>query len=177
MPTDRHPDSAAFVREVTRHQRRLFAFILTLVRAPADAEDVLQETNVVLWQKSHEFAPGSNFAAWAFTVARFQVLAFRKRRQRVREAFDDDLLATLAAEAEDRAALADRRRQALAGCLQKLHPDRAALIAERYEPGGCVTDMARRAGKSPKAVSEVLARTRAALLKCITRTLAAEDGP
>jgi hypothetical protein len=100
-------------------------------------------------------------------------MAHRKRKARAREAFDDDLLATLAAEAEDWANESDRRRDALLGCLKKLRPDQAALMAERYEPGGCVNDMARRAGKSPKAVSEALARIRATLLQCVDQTLAA----
>lgn len=171
------PDSAAFVREVTANQRRLYAFILSLVRTPADADDVLQETNLVLWQKSAEFTLGTNFVAWAFRIARFQVMAFRKRQKRSKESFDDDLIELLATEAEEQLDEDDARRAALRGCLKKLRPDQAALVAERYEPGGCVNDMARRAGKSPKALSEQLARVRAALLKCVTRTLEAEARP
>ena len=168
-------DSAAFVREVTANQRRLYAFILSLVRKPADADDVLQETNLVLWQKSAEFTPGTNFVAWAFRIARFQVMALRKRQRRTHEAFDDELIDLLARDAETRADDDEARRTALRGCVQKLRPDQAALIAERYEPGGCVNDMAERAGKSPKALSEQLARVRATLLKCVSRTLAAEN--
>ena len=48
------PPSAEFLTRVTGAQRSLYAFILTLVRQSADAEDVLQETNVVLWQKAAE---------------------------------------------------------------------------------------------------------------------------
>lgn len=168
-------DSAAFVREVTANQRRLYAFILSLVRRPSDADDVLQETNLVLWQKSAEFTPGTNFIAWSFRIARFQVMALRKRQKRSHEAFDDELLDLLAKDAESRVDDDEARRMALRNCVQKLRPDHAAMIAERYEPGGCVNDMAERAGKSPKALSEQLARVRAALLKCVSRTLAAKD--
>ncbi len=168
-------DSAAFVREVTANQRRLYAFILSLVRRPSDADDVLQETNLVLWQKSAEFTPGTNFVAWAFQIARFQVMALRKRQKRTHESFNDELIDLLARDAESRVDDDEVRRSALRNCIQKLRPEHATLIAERYEPGACVNDMAERAGKSPKALSEQLARVRATLLKCVSRTLAAED--
>ncbi|MBA4186558.1 MAG: RNA polymerase subunit sigma-70 [Planctomycetaceae bacterium] len=174
-PTEYPTDAAAFVCEVTANQRRLYAFILSLVRIPNDADDVLQETNLVLWQKASEFTPGTNFTAWAFSIARFQVMAFRKRQKRSRESFDDTLIELLADDAEAHIDESDARRAALRGCIRKLRPEHAALIAERYEPGACVNEIARRAGKSPKALSEQLARVRTILLKCVTRTLAAED--
>lgn len=165
--------SADFIREVTRAQRRLFAFIYSLVLRAQDAEDVLQETNVVLWQKAAEFQPGTDFHAWAFRIAQFQVLAFRKRRRRHPEGFDDALLESLAEEA--RARTDDRRHEALRGCLSGLSSDQRLLLALRYEPGGSVNDMARRSKRSPKAMSEALRRIRQALLDCIRGKLAAED--
>ena len=93
--------SAEFIENVTRVQRKLHAFIWSLVRSGADADDILQETNLVLWRKSDEFEPGSNFDAWAFRIAQFQVLAFRKRQQRSKLHFDDELVEALALEAVD----------------------------------------------------------------------------
>lgn len=55
--------SAEFVRLLTGNQRKLYAFILSLLRRPADADDVLQETNMVMWRKCAEFEPGTNFDA------------------------------------------------------------------------------------------------------------------
>jgi len=42
----------------------------------ASAWDVLQETNLVLWKEQADFQPGTRFEARAYTVARFQVLAY-----------------------------------------------------------------------------------------------------
>ena len=53
------------------------------------ANEVLQETNLVLWRKSDEFQSGSDFKAWSFRVAHFQVMAFRQRQIRDRLVFDD----------------------------------------------------------------------------------------
>lgn len=167
--------SAEFVGQISRAQRALHAFVFSLVRHAADTDDVLQETNLVLWRKCGEFEPGTDFLAWAFRVAHFQVLAYRKRKQRSREHFDDELLAQLAAEAEEHSGDFDRRRRALASCLQKLPLPQQELIARRYEPDGCVNDMASQRGSTPKAVSELLRRIRHTLQLCIEQTLAREE--
>lgn len=169
-----NPPSAEFLTAVTSLQRSLYAFILTLVRQPADAEDVLQETNVILWQKASEFDATRDFVPWALRIAQYQAMAHLKRQRRVPLTFDESLLATLADESIASAAELDPRRRALADCLQKLPDRHRELITGRYEPGGCVNEMARQRGKAPKAISETLRRIRRALLECIERTLVQE---
>jgi RNA polymerase sigma-70 factor (ECF subfamily) len=172
--TPPNPPSAEYLGCVTRAQRSLYAFILTLVRQPADAEDVLQETNVVLWQKAAEFDETRDFMPWALRIAQLQAMAHLKRRKRMPMTFDEPLLTVLAEEAIAEAEELDTRRHALAGCLQKLPDRQRELVASRYEPGGSVNDLARQLGKTPKAVSEMLRRIRRALLECIERTVAQE---
>jgi len=94
-------DSNQFVRLMTEHQGRLFAYIFSLLGNTDAANDVLQEVNVVLWRDSREFRPGSNFKAWAFRVAHFQVMAWRQRQIRDRLVFEDDLLEALATGARE----------------------------------------------------------------------------
>lgn len=168
------PPSAEFLSHVTRAQRSLYAFILTLVRQSADAEDVLQETNVVLWQKAAEFDASRDFMPWALRIAQLQAMAHLKRQKRVPATFDEPLLTVLAEEAIADAADLDLRREALAGCLQRLPDRQRELIACRYEPGGSVNEIARQLGKTPKAMSEMLRRIRRALLECIEHKLAQE---
>ena len=63
-----------------------------------DAEEVFQNTSVVLWNKFGEFEPGSNFFAWASRVAYYEVLNLMKQRRRSRT-FSDEALELLASEA------------------------------------------------------------------------------
>ena len=160
---------------IAQAQRRLYAFILTLVRRPADAEDVLQETNVVLWRKRESFRPGSDFFAWAFEIARLQVLAWRARQNRSADPFDAALLSEIAEAAAAESPQYGRREGALRRCLQKLPESQRALILRRYQPRVAVNDLATELGKSAKAVSESLRRIREALRQCIERALAAES--
>ena len=168
------PPSVDFLSHVSRAQRSLYAFILTLVRQSADAEDVLQETNVVLWRKAGEYDPTREFMPWALRIAQLQAMAHLKRQKRVPLTFDEPLLTVLAQEAIAEGADLDPRRQALAGCLQKLPERQRQWIARRYEPGGSVGDLAQQTGRTPKAMSEMLRRIRRALLLCIEHKLAQE---
>ena len=65
---------------LARVDRALFAFVFALAPNRNEAEELLQETRVVLWEKFDDVAPGTNFLAWAYSVARLEVLKYRERR-------------------------------------------------------------------------------------------------
>ena len=87
-----------FVDHITSVQQALFAYILVLLPNIADASDVLQETNLVLWRKRDEFRLDQEFLPWARAIARYQVLANLKQQHRNRLRFSDTLLSQLAEE-------------------------------------------------------------------------------
>jgi len=164
--------SAEFVAQITRCQRHLHAFILSMIWNPAEADDVLQETNLVLWEKVAEFDASRAFLPWAMRFAQWQALAWLKRHKRQRLVFNDDLAKLLADEAAMDEPAFDARRVALASCFHKLRPEQRELIARRYEPEGSVNAMAEAAGTTAKAISDRLRRIRHALLECIEKTIA-----
>lgn len=167
------PPSPEFLAKVTAAQRPLYGLIMTLVRRAADADDVLQETNLVLWRKAAEYDSSRDFMPWALQIARIQSRSYLSKRQRLPLA-DSDLLDRIAAAAVAAQGKAEERRVALAGCLQKLPEKHRVLVASRYEPGASVNAIAAARDTQPKAVSEMLRRIRRTLLDCIERTLAAE---
>jgi RNA polymerase sigma-70 factor (ECF subfamily) len=168
--------SAEFVTQITRVQRQLHAFILSMVWNATEADDVLQQTNLVLWEKSAEFDASRPFLPWAMQFAQWQALAWLKQRQRQRQrlVFDDDLAKLLADEAVADERAFEARRNALASCLQKLGPEQRELIARRYEPEASVNALAATGGVTAKALSDRLRRIRHALLECIQKTIAEE---
>jgi RNA polymerase sigma-70 factor (ECF subfamily) len=164
-----------FVRLLAQNQRRLFVYVHTLVPNHADAEEVLQNTNLVLWREFDTFELGTNFAAWACRVALNQVLAWRKKRQRDRLQFSDDFLSAIAHETEDAAGALEDQTRALAGCLAKLPPDQRELIRLRYTEEGSIEAVAKRAQRTVEATYRALSRVRHTLHECVTRTLAREN--
>ena len=70
-----------FVRLLGQNQRRIFLYVMSMVPDWNDAEEISQETNLILWREFGRFQQGTNFAAWASRVAFHQVPAVRKRRR------------------------------------------------------------------------------------------------
>lgn len=167
-----------FVLLLTEAQPRLFGFLLKRLGSLDQANEVQQEVNVVLCHKASDFQEGTDFMAWAFSVARFQLLAFRKRAIRDRLVFPDDLVAKIDSLDSDlfTSATEQKHRSALGGCIQKLPADQRDLVVRRYAESVSVAALGAELGKSANAVSIMLHRIRQQLLKCIERQVSADAG-
>src|SRR5215216_672186 len=104
---------------MTRHQRQIFAYIYTLVPDRHDAEDLLQETSVVICEKFDEFTPGTDFVAWACQIAWWRIRYSRQKYARSMVIFDQQVLDAVAQTASTMAAELDERHEALSHCLNK----------------------------------------------------------
>jgi len=167
--------SESYVQRLVALQTRLYAYILTLLADIAAADDVLQETNLVLYCKAGEYVEGTDFDAWAFRVARNQCLAYWTLRGRDRLVFDDKTLYGCASPADVCHLELDIRRQALNECLEKLPAHQRKLIESRYAVGGSVSGMAKTSGRTESSISQALYRIRTTLSRCIEGHLAAES--
>lgn len=168
---ERSPESTRLVGQITSVQQRLYAYIFSLVGDADRAQDVLQETNLVLWNKSAEFEPGTNFVAWAYRIAHFQVLAYRKRNARDRLVFDDGVVAALADETAARLESFDVRRAAMQRCMERLTEHQRRIVTERYMNGTRIVAIAKSMQMTTNAVGQALHRARLALAECIRRTV------
>jgi len=74
-----------FVLLFAEHRDRLFGYILTLVGRRADAEDLFQETSLVLWRHFVNYNPERDFMPWARTIAFNQVRNYRRKQYRDRQ--------------------------------------------------------------------------------------------
>ena len=160
---------ANFIREFTSHQRRLYLLILAQVPRPIEAEEILQNANVVLWKKREQFEEGTNFFAWAAQVCRFEILRTRRDQARSKLRFSDEFLEAVAAEVESRSEQLEARRHALATCLQKLGPKDRELIQQRYQPGMTGDAIAAQLGRPANSVYQSIGRIRRVLAECIER--------
>jgi RNA polymerase sigma-70 factor, ECF subfamily len=169
--------SESFLVLVTGAQRILHAFIFKLVPRLSDADDILQETNVVLWSKQGEFTPGTDFHAWAFRIARYQVMAYRKRQSLDRLVFDDRVIERLASVAESRREMFDEKRELLIRCLQRLNDLQRQLLSAHYGEKLSGRELAEKTGRKVDAVFQALHRARQSLLHCINEGLAENKRP
>jgi len=176
----RDPLNPKFVMLFARSEPALHGYILSLLPNWADAEEVLQQTSVVLWRKfdQHDWRESnSGFAQWACRIAQYEVFNFRRKHRRDPHVFSDELVGLLAQEAIAETDQRDAERRALSGCLAKLADRDRDLVKHCYAEGTTIKQVADRMGCTANSVYKVLSRIRAALLRCIQATLAAEGYP
>ena len=172
------PDSSKVERFATllaTCQRQVFLYAMSLVHHAADAEEVLQETNLVLWRKFDEYQPGTEFGRWACSVAYYEVLKLREKKMRHGRIFSDQFIDSLAAAGPPSTDELETRREALQRCLGKLSPEDRQLILSRYQPAADTRSVAEALGRSLQGTRRALHRIRLALLGCVERTLAREE--
>lgn len=157
----------AFSRLLVANQRRIYGFILTLVHDRAAADDILQDVSSLLWEKFDRFEPGTDFAAWAMSIARLTIFNWRRRQKKLPLTLDDQQLVLLADAAVTVSCEFEDRIHALRQCLQDLNNDNRDLLTERYEMKRPVASIAERLGKSRVTVHKRLNRIHTLLLDCI----------
>ncbi|MCP5538291.1 MAG: sigma-70 family RNA polymerase sigma factor [Akkermansiaceae bacterium] len=158
------------VTQIATHQAEILAYIHSLLPGNASVDDVLQRTNLVLWKKRALFKRNTNFRAWAFSIARWEVRAFLKESKRKSWLVIDEDLArqiteTMVDTAEDNPM--HDLRPALEYCMEKLKPDERELITHRYYTDAPLKEYAASSGRPLGSIRVSLCRIRATLKRCI----------
>jgi RNA polymerase sigma-70 factor, ECF subfamily len=163
-----------FLMRLLGCQRGLYTYIFKLVANAADAQDILQETNVVLLRKQDEFPQIKSFNAWAAHIAYVQVLAHRSQLKRKRFCQNEQLLEQLAQEGEELLQDTDPKIDALVQCIELLTPEDRELIENRYLRDMPARKIAPQTGRSPGAIAQSLYRIRLILMRCIDKRLSTQ---
>ena len=174
-----HPDPKQhnqFLRLYVDNEESLRGYVRSLLPTLEDAREVMQNTAAILWKKFDQLDDPENFRKWAFGVARFEVLGYRRDRARDRHVFSEELILQLASESER---LSDKKLdeiRALKKCLSKLPEKQRELVSEAYSEKIKIHEIARREGRTAMSVYKVLHRARIALADCVQTALQAEGG-
>jgi RNA polymerase sigma-70 factor (ECF subfamily) len=164
-----------FARLFARHDRWLFAYLVSLLGSSADAEEVFQEVCVVLWRECETFELGTDFVRWVSVIAHHQVYRFRRQQRRVGPQLSDATVELLAQDAVTRADLLESRREALRQCLKKLPERDRQLVQHCYSDSrASFKAVAQDLGRPVNTVYKALNRIRKTLLECIQRTLSVQ---
>lgn len=164
-----------FVALFARHQRRVFAYIGTLLANTADAEEVMQETSIILWRKWSDFDASRDFVRWANGIAYREVLRYLREKKSPKLQFSEGLMAQIATEYEQQIAQQDARQDALTRCVSKLNGPDQDLVQQRYQNNISASDIAALLGRPAKSIYRSLERIRERLLECVQRTMAAGE--
>lgn len=174
LSNDQHE---CFTRLWTEVQPSVSGYIHAVVRDPAAAKDIVQETALALLRKFVEWDPAREFLPWALGMAKYAILAHRRDSARCRVMFDDEVLhaitetwSTVATEISDEQA-------ALHTCLDKLAPHARDVVRLRYEEDLDASRIAQKLHSTAGAVRVALMRIREQLRLCVQNQLSLEGDP
>ncbi len=164
-----------FVRVYSESQDRILRFIHTLVPNRSEAEDILQETSVLLWRKWAQFDRKRDFVKWACGIARLEVFRTLREKHRTALLLNEAVLNEIADSAMN--AICARRKleattDALRECLKTLKPADRQLLELRYHRDQTVQQVASACGRPLSTVHDLLAKLRMRLLRCVQQRLA-----
>ena len=173
-----HADSAGrseqFVRLLKKNERRLNGYVLSLVHNWNDADDIVQDVAVRLWQQFDDYDQTADFGAWACKIAYFQILTHRKRLGRERLRFSEKFAEAVADEIAAITAESGEDQEALRLCLDKLDSIERGLLRDYYG-GMAVAELSRRLGRSAASLYKNIAALRRALRDCVERSVGRQE--
>lgn len=178
---NRDEKSLRFISLFAKNQYAVHAYIRALVPNRVDAEDVMQDVSLTLWNKWGTFDsdtdPDTDFVRWACAVSFIEVLRYRRKSAKDKLWFNESLMELLAEDFRRNADTYSARLDALSTCLEKLGSEDRRLIEYRYRQGGSVRCLADSWGRPLSTIYKSLLRIRESLRRCIDHTIAAQNHP
>ena len=171
-------DQRCFEDVVRRLERPLRAWLATHASPAVDVDEVAQRSFVIAFKKLGEYELGTDFAAWLFTIARFQLMTELTRLRRVADyhaRFAPELLERELERRCQEPAEADREKlDHLKKCVASLGENLRRYVSWRYDEEISLEEMANRTGRSVGAIKKQLWQIRRKLQQCIEERMKAE---
>jgi|SRR6185503_5794975 len=172
----REGDPAGFEAILRAFEWPIRTFVVARCPPGGDADDVAQRTFIEAFKKIDVYREGTDFRAWLFSIAKFQVLAEATRLRRIADYHRRYAPVALAEELQRRVESvpdADRLDR-LRDCLGGLNPQARDILGQRYREGLPLDEISRRSGRTVGALKKYLFTLRARLHDCIARKTATE---
>src|ERR1041385_8830131 len=164
---DKNAAQQRFLLLFLRSEREIFRYVAVLVPNIADAEDIVQQTAVALWEKFDAYDPNQPFTPWACRFALNKTKQWIERRQRWQALLERGLAEELAQRREELRPEIETRLKYLEGCLSKLPVEQRSLVEGYYYRRDGIEKLAEQSGRTVAATYKTLQRIREALQLCI----------
>jgi RNA polymerase sigma-70 factor (ECF subfamily) len=164
-------DHRRFLQHFVANERLLSGYLLAATGDVHEAEDLLQEVSVALWESFDRYDEGRAFSSWALGIARHKVLDWRTKKGRRSRLLSLEILGAVErAEAREAEELAERR-PLLQQCMESLPAHLRELVELRYGDGLQLDEVASRLRRTVGAVQMAYVRIRRSLRECVGRRL------
>ncbi len=173
--------TAPFEVVVRRYERPLRAWLAVQAPSGIDVEEIAQRTFVAAYSRLEDYSIGTNFGAWLFTIARYQLKTETTRLRRIADYHARYRLNLLELELKRRQDEPPEhqvmRLDHLHTCLESLGEHVRRFVTWRYDERIPLEVMAERSGRSVAAVKKQLWKLRRKLHDCIEDKMIGEVSP
>lgn len=163
----------AFAEVVRVCERPVRAWITSRCPPGGDADEVAQKTFVQAFKRIDEYRAGTDFRAWLFAIARYQLMAECTRLKRLADYHSRYLPHALSQELERRAEqsadLQPERLAYLKECMKELDEQRRRILDWRYGEERSLAEIAELTQRTVGAIKKHLFLLRQKLHECIER--------
>lgn len=166
-----------FVEVFVQNQQSVYAFIVTQLPDRNDADEVFQQTNVILLKKWRDYDRATPYYSWACGVAHNEVRNYLRRQQRRPARLSDEMLALVAHTSEEMESALQQRLSRLEDCLERLSPEQRTLIEQCYLTNETIQAVAEQIKVKPNTLYKRLERIRRMLLACVMSSEQPEGRP
>jgi RNA polymerase sigma-70 factor (ECF subfamily) len=146
-------------------RRRLYAYIYAYVMSKAAADDIFQETSMVLWKEFAKFEPNTDFAKWANGIAFNRIRVFRRDNKKYSLGLSEELSLEID-DSVDQLSLSATRWDILQRCLSGLKGPEFELYQAFYVNNQKAAEIAEHTGRSIFAIRKVIHKLRKKLFDC-----------
>jgi RNA polymerase sigma-70 factor (ECF subfamily) len=160
-----------FLSLLTTNQRKVFSYILAAVGRRNIAEEIMQQTLLIMWKDFDKFEIGTNFSAWGKTIAYHKILEYRKQNAKS-VLFDSEIMQRVLEMSEKTSNDSNERVKALEGCMKKLKKSSQRILSMRYNQRMSCKEISAEIGRPIQTVYKNMSRIYTALKDCIDRTIA-----
>ena len=160
-----------FTRLFVAAQDKLRGFAFSLTLDQSDADDLMQEAMLAIWERFDDFDPERPFLPWASSFVYRKVLEHRRRFARDSKVLSSEALRILMEEQLAKSAGDRPIREVLDQCLKKLPAFDRELLFWRYSPGTTLQELASKHGRTVNAMSKRLQKVRANVALCVRRNV------
>lgn len=160
-------DYREYMSLLSLNYQRIYNYILMLVANHNNADDIMQETSILMYEKFNMFEKGSDFLAWANTIAKYKTLEFLKKQKKDKLVFNQEIVDLIERDSQDRFKKHEEWLDALRKCVSLLSRLDRQLLHIRYYENVSTPVIANRLGCSFQKVYRNMSRINSSLIRCV----------
>ena len=165
--SDRAAEQQRFLSLFLRSEKEVFRYVAALVPNIADAEDIVRQTAIALWEKFDAYDPELPFTPWACRFALNKARQWMERHRRWQALLGEGLAEEVQSRRDALQPELECRLRHLEDCLSTLPVEQRLLVEGYYYHRSGIEALADQSGRSVAATYKALQRIRQSLQLCI----------